>query len=243
MFRRQAATELGLTLRRGESVLLTLVIPLGLLATFTLLPIVTATDVGHGAAARAAFFVPGVVALAVMSAAFTGQAIATGYERQYGVLKLLGATPLPRWVLLAAKTTAVCAVEILQVALVLLLGWGLGWHAHGSAAAVLLLVVLGTAAFSGLGLLMAGTLRAEVTLAAANLVWFVLLVFGGVLFPVSHFGSAVARLLEALPTAALAGALRTVLRDGGSPPLHDVVALACWAAGGLAVAAALFRWE
>ncbi|MFL6137832.1 MAG: ABC transporter permease [Frankiaceae bacterium] len=243
MLRRQTATELGLTLRRGESVLLTLVIPLGLLATFTLLPIVAAADVGRGTAARAGFFVPGVVALAVMSTAFTGQAIATGYERQYGVLKLLGATPLPRWVLLTAKTAAVCAVEILQVALVLLLGVALGWRAHGSAAGVLALVVLGTAAFSGLGLLMAGTLRAEVTLAAANLVWFALLVLGGVLFPVTYFGATAGRLLEALPMAALADALRAVLRDGAAPPPHDLATLAGWGVGGLAVAAALFRWE
>jgi ABC-2 type transport system permease protein len=243
MLRRQAATELVLTLRRGESVLLTLVIPLALLATFVLLPIVAAGDVGTGTAARAGFFVPGVVALAVMSTAFTGQAIATGYERHYGALKLLGATPLPRWALLAAKTAAVCAVELLQVALLLALGLGLGWRPHGSAAAVVGLAVLGTAAFSGLGLLMAGTLPAEVTLAAANLAWFALLVLGGVLFPLSYFGATAARVLQALPTAALTDALRAVLRDGTAPPAHDLVTLAGWAVGALAAAAALFRWE
>ena len=243
MLARQTATELTLTLRRGESVLLTLVIPLGLLLAFTLLPIVSGHGVGRTTAARAAFFVPGVVALAVMSTAFTGQAIATGYERHYGVLKLLGATPLPRWVLLTAKTAGVCAVEILQLALVLALGAGLGWRPHGSALEVVALVVLGTAAFSGLGLLMAGTLRAEVTLAAANLVWFVLLVLGGVLFPVTYFGSAGARVLEALPTAALADGLRAVLRDGAAAPTHDLVALAAWAVATLALAARSFRWE
>lgn len=243
MLGRQTATELTLTLRRGESVLLTLVIPLGLLAVFTLLPIVSGAAVGTTVAARAAFFVPGVTALAIMSTAFTGQAIATGYERQYGVLKRLGATALPRWVLLTAKTAAVCAVEVLQVALVLAVGVALGWRPHGSAVEALLLVVLGTAAFSGLGLLMAGRLRAEVTLAAANLVWFVLLVFGGVLFPVSYFGATGARALEALPTAALADGLRAVLTAGHAAPLHDVAALAGWAVAMLAAAAATFRWE
>jgi ABC-2 type transport system permease protein len=243
MLAKQSATELLLTLRRGESVLLTLVIPLALLLAFTTLPLVTGNGVGHTTTARAAFFVPGVVALAVMSTAFTGQAIATGYERHYGALKLLGATPLPRWVLVTAKTAGVCAVEVLQVALVLGVGAALGWRPHGSALEVLLLVVLGTAAFSGLGLLMAGTLRAEVTLAAANLVWFVLLVFGGVLFPVTYFGAAGARALEALPTAALADGLRAVLRAGSAAPAHDIVALACWALVTLAAAARTFRWE
>src|SRR3954469_5509433 len=162
MLRAQTAMELRLTLRRGESLLLVALIPVVLLVTFSTTEIVDITG------SRVDFVVPGILALAVMSTAFTGQAIATGFERQYGVLKLLGATPLPRWVLLVAKTLAVLAVELMQVALVVAVGFALGWDPHGNAASVVGLLVLGTAAFSGLGLLMAGTLRAEATLAAAN---------------------------------------------------------------------------
>jgi ABC-2 type transport system permease protein len=242
MLAAQTRAELALTLRRGESVVLTLVIPLVLLVTLAVLPIVSGKDVGDTRVERAGFFVPGVIALAVMSAAFTGQAIATGFERQYGVLKRLGATALPRWTLLTAKSGAVCAVEVLQVALVMLAGLALGWRPHGSAVEAVLLVALGTAAFSGLGLLMAGTLRAEVTLAAANLVWFVLLVGGGVLFPLSTFGPG-AGALDALPTAALADGLRAVLQHGHPAPLHDLLALCGWAVAALALAARYFRWE
>jgi ABC-2 type transport system permease protein len=143
-----------------------------------------------------------------MSAAFTGQAIAVGFERQYGVLKRLGATPLPRAVLLLAKTLAVLVVEALQLALIGGLGLLLGWDPQGPLLAALLLVALGTAAFSGLGLLLGGTLRGLTTLAAANLLWFVLLVLGGVLFPLSAFGPAEGRCRCCPPPRCPAGCAR-----------------------------------
>ena len=235
MLRAQTRAELTLLLRNGEQVLLTLVIPLGLLVVLSQLSFVNVTG------RRIDFFVPGVLALAVMSTAFTGQAIGTGFERQYGVLKRLGATPLPRPVLLLAKTSAVLAVEVLQVALICAVGLALGWEPHGSALGVVLLVVLGTAAFSGLGLLLGGTLRGLTTLAAANLLWFVLLVLGGIVFPLSEFGGA-ADALRWLPTAALSDGLRQLLQHG-SLVGRDLLALVLWAVVGLTAAARLFRWE
>ena len=238
MLAAQTKAELTLLLRNGEQLLLTLVIPLGLLVVLTKVDVVSVPGGGD----RAGFFVPGVMALAVMSTAFTGQAIAIGFERQYGVLKRLGATPLPRAVLLGAKTLAVLAVELAQLVLIAVVGQLLGWDPHGSAAGVLLLVVLGTASFSGLGLLLGGTLRGLTTLAAANLVWFVLLVVGGVLFPLSQFGPA-EDALQLLPIAALSHGLREVLQHGATAPLRDVLALGAWSVGLLAAASRFFRWE
>jgi ABC-2 type transport system permease protein len=235
MLRAQTRAELTLLLRNGEQVLLTMVIPLGLLVVLSTVDVIAVTG------RRVDFFVPGVLALAVMSTAFTGLAIGTGFERQYGVLKRLGATPLPRPVLLLAKTLAVLAVEVLQVVLVSFVGWALGWHPHGSVVGVGLLVVLGTAAFSGLGLLLGGTLRGLTTLAAANLLWFVLLVLGGIVFPLSAFGGA-ADALRWLPSAALSDALRQLLQHGTLVG-RDLLALALWAVAGLTAAAKLFRWE
>lgn len=242
----QTAMELRLTLRRGESLLLVLVIPVVLLLLFALVPLVDLGPAGAAAGTvgeRADVLVPGLLALAVMSTAFTGQAIATGYERSYGVLKRLGSTALPRWLLLAAKTLAVLAVEALQVAVLAALGLALGWSpsAAGLMPALGLLVV-GTAAFSGLGLLMAGTLRAEATLAAANLVYVLLLVVGGVVFPLSAFPDGVAAALGLLPLAALAEGLRGAF-DGGGPGLGPLLVLCAWAVAGLGLAARLFRWE
>ncbi|GAA5013365.1 hypothetical protein GCM10025734_59700 [Kitasatospora paranensis] len=178
-----------------------------------------------------------------MSTAFTGQAIATGFERRYGVLKRLGATPLPRWALLTAKTGCVLVTEALQVALLSVIALALGWSPQGNPAAVVGLLVLGTAAFSGLGLLMAGTLKAEATLAAANLVFILLLLAGGVVVPLAKFPSAVRSVLELLPISALSDGLRSVLQHGAGVPWSDLGVLAVWAVLGLAAAARWFRWE
>jgi ABC-2 type transport system permease protein len=233
----QASLELRLTLRNGEQLLLTVVIPTVLLLLFAAAPVLSLPQ------PRVNFLVPGVLALAVMSTAFTGQAIGTGFERRYGVLRRLGTTPLSRAGLLVAKTLAVLAIELLQVALLCVVGLLLGWSPHGSVVAVLGLLLLGTAAFSSLGLLMAGTLRAEATLAAANLVYIVLLVLGGVAFPLTDYSTGLRHVLELLPVSALSGGLRAVLGSGSGVPLHDWVTLAVWALVGGAAAARFFRWD
>jgi ABC-2 type transport system permease protein len=235
MLRSQTRAELTLALRNGEQVLLTLIIPLGLLVVLTKLSFVSVPG------RRVDFFVPGVLSLAIMSNAFTGQAIATGFERQYGVLKRLGATPLPRSVLLAAKTLGVLLVELLQLVLIAVVGLLLGWQPHGNVLGLLALITLGTAAFSGLGLLLGGTLRGLTTLAAANLIWFVLLLLGGVVFPLTEYGGA-ADVLRLLPTAALSHGLREVLQDG-STCVRDLLVLAVWAVVSLTAATKAFRWE
>jgi len=233
----QTAMETRLLLRNPEQLLLTLLIPVVLLVFLTTVQVVAVTG------EPVDFFTPGIIALAVLSTAFTGQAIATGFERRYAVLKLLGATPLPRGALLVAKTASVLLVELLQLVLVGVVALLLGWSPQGSPSAVLVLLVAGTAAFSGLGLLMAGTLRAEATLAAANLGYLVLLLGGGIVVPLDRFPDAIRPLLELGPSAALADGLRAVLADGAGLPWGDVATLAGWALAALAAAAATFRWE
>ncbi|MFG2935494.1 ABC transporter permease [Streptomyces sp. NPDC048282] len=237
MIAAQAALETRMLLRNGEQLLLTVVIPTLLLVLFSSVDVV---DTGAGKSVD--FLAPGILALAVMSTAFTGQAIATGFERRYGVLKRLASSPLPRWGLMAAKTASVLVTEILQVILLTVIAFALGWSPHGSPLAVLLLLVLGTAAFSGLGLLMAGTLKAEATLAAANLVFLLLLVGGGVIVPLDKFGGA-QDVLGLLPVSALSDGLRDVLQHGAGTPWGDLGILGVWAVLGLAAAGRFFRWE
>ncbi|MFF1255934.1 MULTISPECIES: ABC transporter permease [unclassified Streptomyces] len=234
----QAVLETKMLLRNGEQLLLTVIIPTLLLVLFSAVDIV---DTGDGKAVD--FLAPGILALAVMSTAFTGQAIATGFERRYGVLKLLASSPLPRWALMTAKTLSVLVTEVLQVILVTVIAFALGWSPHGNPLAVLLLLVLGTAAFSGLGLLMAGTLKAEATLAAANLVFLLLLVGGGVIVPLDKFPDAARSVLDLLPISALSDGLRDVLQHGAAMPWGDLGILAVWAVLGLGAAARFFRWE
>ncbi|MFJ9626007.1 ABC transporter permease [Streptomyces sp. NPDC101181] len=238
MIAAQTALETRMLLRNGEQLLLTVIIPALLLVLFSAVDIV---DTGPGASVD--FLAPGVLALAVMSTAFTGQAIATGFERRYGVLKRLGSSPLPRWALMTAKTLSVLVTEVLQIALLTAIAFALGWSPGGGPLSVLLLLALGTAAFSGLGLLMAGTLKAEATLAAANLVFLLLLVGGGVIVPLEKFPDAVRSALELLPVSALSEGLRDVLQHGGPMPWAQAAVLAVWAVLGLGAAAKFFRWE
>ncbi|WP_405829614.1 MULTISPECIES: ABC transporter permease [unclassified Streptomyces] len=239
----QTALETRMLLRNGEQLLLTVIIPALLLTLFSAVDIITVPVEEGGSGKSVDFLAPGILALAVMSTAFTGQAIATGFDRRYGILKRLGASPLPRWALMAAKTLSVLVTEVLQIALLTVIALALGWSPHGNPLSVAALILLGTAAFSGLGLLMAGTLKAEMTLAAANLVFLLLLVGGGVIVPMEKFPEAVQSVLGLLPISALSDGLREVLQHGAALPWGDAAVLAGWAVLGLGAAARLFRWE
>lgn len=241
MLRAQVGMELRLLMRNGEQLLLTLVIPLLLLVMGTHSDEVV--DLGAGRPID--IVTPGVLALAVMSTSFTSLAIATGFERRYGVLKRLGASPLPRSGLLLGKVGAIVLVEIIQLGVISIVGLLIGWEPHGGVAAVgwlALLAVLATAAFGSLALLIAGTLRAEATLAVANLVYVLLLVGGGVLVPLSRYPEGAQDILKLLPSGALGQGLRDAF-DGGSPGLLPVVVLIAWTAVAGTLTARTFKWE
>ncbi|QKV79663.1 ABC transporter permease [Amycolatopsis sp. Hca4] len=234
MLRTHARVEVSLTLRHGEQVLLTLLIPLALLIGLSLLDILPASSLG--AVPRVDWITPRILALAVMSSAFTGQAIALGFDRRYGVLKRLSATALPRWLLVAGRLAAALVVVVLQSVIIGVVAAFLGWSPSlaGLFSAVLLLV-LGTLAFGALGVLLGGALRAEAVLALANIVWFVLLLAGGILLAPSSLPSGLARVVELLPSGALAEGMRAALVDGSFAP-GPMVVLAVWAVVAGAVA-------
>jgi ABC-2 type transport system permease protein len=236
----QAQAELKLTLRRGESVLLTLGIPVGLLVFFSLVDVLPKPA---GVTHSVTFLAPGILALAVMSTAMVSLSIATGFERQYGVLKRLGSTPLGRPALLAAKTAAVVAVEVIQVVVLVGAALALGWHPHGNPGLAAVAALLATVGFAGVGLLMAGTLRAELTLAAANGLYLVLLLLGGMVFPLSKLPGPLRGFADALPAAALSDALHATLMTAGSVAGRDWIVLVAWAVAAPAAAAVTFRWE
>ncbi|MGO9584275.1 MAG: ABC transporter permease [Acidimicrobiales bacterium] len=235
--RAQIAAETRMTLERGETLLVTLGIPVILLVFFTLVPVLP-TGTSH----RVDFLAPGVLALAVMSTAMVSLGIATAFERSYGVLKRLGATPLGRPVLMTAKIASVLVVEIIQVVVLVAVALALGWQPHPAAGLAVIAVLLATIAFAGIGLAMAGALRAEVTLAVANGVYVILLLIGGVLFPLHELG-ALASFARLLPTAALSDALHLTLGAGAGAPAEAWVALGVWAVAAPVVAACTFKWE
>ena len=187
-------------------------------------------------------FAPGVLALAVMSTAFTSLAIATGFERRYGVIKRLGSSPLPRSGLLLGKVGALLLVEALQIVVISVVALALGWEPHASLLAALLTIVLGTAAFASLGLFVAGVLRAEATLAAANLVYLLLLAGGAVVLPSSAYG-AFGGVTRLLPSGALGDALRQAFWSRRPSTGPRCWCCSVWAGIGTALTARTFKWE
>lgn len=234
----QVGMELRLLARRGENLFVTVVVPLVLLTFFSLVP---AIDQGG-----VRFLLPGILALAIVSTSLVNLGISTAFERSYGVLKRLGGSPLPRASLIAAKLATVAIVELGQA--VLLVGVAapvLGWSPGPSASAWVVgaAFVLGTLAFAGLGLLLAGALRAEATLAIANGLFLALLLLGGVVLPVDHLPGALAGLARILPAAALSDALRIGLGAAPGDPRGSLLLLGAWALATTVLAARTFRWE
>lgn len=242
----QTGAELRLTLRRGESLLLTLGIPVGLLVFLAL------TKVLPGPSGESRFLVPGILALAIMSTGLVSVGIATAFEREYKVLKRLGVTPLGRPRLVLAKLLSVVAIEVVQAGVIVGAGLAVGWRpgagASGPGPVVASLGALGaaiaaTCGFTGLGLLMAGRLRADIVLALANGLWLALLLLGGMLFPLSKLPAGLRSVADALPGTALAGALRGTMSTAGQVSGHDWLVLVIWAVAAPLVTALTFRWE
>jgi ABC-2 type transport system permease protein len=237
----QASFEARAVLRNGEQLLLTLVLPVLALVVLARTDVV---DLGTAdRLERLGLVAPGALALAVLSTAFTSQAIATGFDRRWGVLRLLATTPLGRGGLLAGKALAVLAVEVVQVAVLGGVALALGWQPDPRGIpAALAVLVLGTAAFVALALVVAGTLRAEAVLAVANLIWVLLAAGGGALLPLEVLPDGAAGVVALLPSGALGEGLRTALTTGAFP-LGPALVLLAWTAAGCALAARFFRWD
>lgn len=233
----QTRVELMLASRRGESVLVTIVIPPLLLLFLGSTQIVSTADQG-----LAEFLVPGILALAIISTSMVSLGIASAFERYYGVLKRLGSTPLSRSGLLAAKMLSVLVIELAQVALIVGLAIGVfHWSPVGSAWTAALGLLLGTVAFAAIGLLLAGTLRAEATLAAANGLYVLCLLFGGIVIPPQALPGWLGMMAVLLPPGLLTESLRAALNGG--EVLFPLALLGVWALIAAVAAARCFRWE
>jgi ABC-2 type transport system permease protein len=240
MLTAQYALDLKLLLRNGEQLLLTMFIPITLLIGLTLLPL------GSFGEPRVAVFIPAIMALAVISTAFTGQAIAVAFDRRYGALKRLGATALPVWAIIAGKVLAVVTVVFLQAMLLGGIALALGWRPP--VAGLLLgavIIAVGTATFVAMGLLLGGTLRAEIVLAVANLLWFVFAGLGALTVATGLQTGTVPKALSWVarltPSGALTEALSQAVSPSGSVTL-DWFGLAVLAIWGAVCAAAALRW-
>jgi ABC-2 type transport system permease protein len=234
----QSLMELRLLVRSGESLIVTLGIPLGILGFFS---VVDVLPVGDERAVD--FLVPGVLAISVAATGLVAVSIQTAFERKYGVLKRLGGTPLPRWGFLVAKGLAVAVILTVQTVLVVALALGaLGWEPAGGGVVAPLAILVGAVTFTALGLLIAGTLRAEATLALSNALFLVLLVVSGVTFDAGALPEGLAAIGRVLPVGALGEVLRAAFAGEGLSTGPTLVVVA-WGAAAVAVAARTFRWE
>ena len=235
----QLRAELNVVRRNGEQLLVTLGIPLLLLGFFSVVDVLPTNEKDP-----VNFLVPGILALAVMSTSMVSLGIATGFERNYLVLKRLAATPLGTTRLIAAKTLSIAVVEAVQMILLISLGFLLGWSPQqANWLLALIAVVLGTFAFAGIGLFLAGNLRGEVNLAATNGLYLILLLIGGIVFPLDKLPGALSAISRCLPTAALSDVLRNSLMSAGEHTTSSWIVLLVWAIAAPLLAAKTFKWN
>ena len=238
MFGSQLRQELTVMARNGEQLLLLIGIPVLLLVFFSQTNVLPTDGL-----ANIDFLMPGILSLAIMSTAMVSLGIATGFERSYGVLKRLGTTPLGTKRLVVAKVVATCCIEIAQLLTLIAIGLILGWNPSSiNLPSLLLALVLGTSCFAGLGLTMAGRLRAEVNLAAQNGLYLVLLLLGGILVPNSELPKSIAWLAEVLPSSLLSELLRNTFGND-ELKISALAGLAIWALGTCVVAVFSFKWS
>lgn len=234
-----ARYDIAVAARNGEQLLLILGIPVLILVFFASVDVLPTGD-----GEPVDFLAPGVLALAVMSTAMTNLAIAVGFDREYGFLRRLGTSPLRRIELVAAKVVVVLAQLAVQFAVLIPTALALGWDpSRTGIGTVLVAVVLASIGFGGVGMLLAGRLRGLVVLAAANALYLVLLLVGGLVISLDELPGVVADVARLLPPAALGDILRGVFVADDSVPGRAWLVLIAWAIASPLVAARLFRWH
>jgi len=238
IFRSQLRQELTVMARNGEQLLLLIVIPVMLLVFFSQTNILPTSSEN-----MIDFLMPGILCLAVISTAMVSLGIATGFERSYGVLRRLGTTPLGTRRLVMAKVSAIFIIEIAQLALLIFVGQLLGWNPERvNLLQVLAFLFVGTSCFSGIGLTLAGRLRAEVNLAAQNGLYLALLLLGGVLVSNDELPNSLGNIAKVLPSSLLSNLLRASFNDNTVAPA-DVAFLSGWAVAACTFAVFSFRWS
>jgi len=233
----QTRNEVVLSLRQGEQLLVSIGIPVLLLVFLSQVKVLPS-----GTDRPIDFLAPATLGLAIMSSAMVSLGIGTGFERHYGVLKRLGATPLGRPRLLTAKILTVLGTEVVQLALLTVVGLLLGWDPTWSLPRLALAALLGTAAFAGLGLLLAGTLSGPANLACCNGLYLVLLLFGGVAVPATEMPGPIGAIADLLPTGALVTLVRHATGSAGTSTSAWIV-ISCWAVAMPLAAVRTFRWS
>ena len=237
IYRSQLRQELTVMIRNGEQLLLLVVIPVMLLVFFSQTDFLSTSGEN-----KIDFLLPGILSLAVISTAMVSLGIATGFERSYGVLRRLGTTPLGTHRLVAAKMSAICIIEIAQLVMLIVVGLLLGWNPNRiNLLQILLFLILGTTCFAGIGLTLAGRLRAEVNLAAQNGLYLVFLLLGGIFVESDELPATISQISAFSPSSLFSGLLRDSFKN--TVVLADAIALSAWTIAACALAVTSFKWS
>jgi ABC-2 type transport system permease protein len=232
-----AGWELRLTLRNGEQLLLTLIIPIVLLIAMCVTSFIPTID----GLSRVASAYPVVCTVSVIATCFTSLAIGTGFERRSGALTFLATTPLGRQGLVVGKIISTVLLAAISIALVTIVALALGWRASVHTAWALPVLLLAGIAFASWALFIASAFRAEAVLAIANALFLVLILLGGVIIPTASMPAG--GFIALLPSAALASSLHDILGLGSIPEPSTLIVLAAWAVVGFTLARSRFRWQ
>jgi ABC-2 type transport system permease protein len=193
------------------------------------------------------FLIAGGIGMIVSSTAFQSLSAALARQRDTGILKRLGGTPLRIETLVSAKVLVAAAAILAQAAImvavtVLLFKAELG----GNPLWTLVVLVLGVAAFCTMGIALAGLCRnADIASAAGLAVALPMQFLCGTLFPIEEMPAALRHLAQALPLTYFVNALRGAMLTGGGPTEYavDWIVLGGCLAGAAFVAIKVFRWE
>jgi ABC-2 type transport system permease protein len=233
----QVRYQARLLLANGRAAVVCIGLPVILL-------VASGTGYSHPSAADAARF----AAFGLTLTAWNAHGVRLVAAREAGVLKRWRATPLPRWCYFLGRIVATVGIAVLAGAVTIAVAV-LFYRTHltlTAALALLVILVLGAAAWSATATALTSAIS---TVGAATpaliVVYFPVVIVSGVLGPISEPGwlSTMARYLPAQPLIAAATSSLQHTTGAALLPAHDLITLAAWAAAGLAVAVATFRWE
>jgi ABC-2 type transport system permease protein len=192
------------------------------------------------------FLLPGILAMSIMQLGLFS-AVPTVIFREQGILKRLGATPLPRSRFALSQIIFRVVLGFLQTAWLLALGAVFfGFRVEGNLFLLVAFVALGVFTFTILGALLGSFAKTQETaMPIVQLVNFPFMFLSGIFFPIEMVPSFMQPVVNAIPTTYLANALRQIswgTAEWASLGL-DAAVLAAWAAVGLALSFRFFRWE
>ena len=200
-----------------------------------------------GDVAYASFLIAGGVGMVVSSAAFENLGVALARQRDDGILKRLGGTPLRPWMLVGAKVLTAAAIILVQALVMIAVNVFLfGARITGSPGWGLLALLAGILAFAAMGLALAGLSRStDVASAAARALSLPMQFLCGTLFPLEGMPPVLRQIAEVLPLTYFVNAFRGAILYGGGPAEYGkdwLVLLGCLVVA-LVVAVKTFRWE